>query len=31
MIQKIIAGIIVLGAVCIVADTILFIIKNKRK
>lgn len=31
MVQKVIAGIVVLGAFLIVADTLLFIIKNKRK
>lgn len=31
MVQEVIAGIIVIGAFLIVADTVLFIIKNKQK
>jgi hypothetical protein len=31
MVQKIIAGIIVIGAFIVVANTILFIIKDKEK
>lgn len=31
MVQKIITGIVVLGAFVIVLDTLLFIIKNKQK
>lgn len=31
MVQKIITGIVVLGAFIIVLDTLLFIIKNKQK